>query len=68
VDLTKIEKQRSGLQQYLIGVMMILLGLIMVVAHGELVGFSVPIAAAKYAISALAIVLSHCLPIRAVSR
>jgi len=62
VDLTKIEKQRSGLQQYLIVVMMILLGLIMVVAHGELVGFSVPIAAAKYAISALAIVcLIACL-------
>ena len=62
MDLTKIEKQRSGLQQHLIIVMMILLGLIMVVAHGELVGFSVPIAAAKYAISALAIVcLIACL-------
>lgn len=62
MDLTKIEKQRSGLQQYLIAVMMILLGLIMVVAHSELVGFSVPIAAAKYTISALAIVcLIACL-------
>jgi transcriptional regulator with GAF, ATPase, and Fis domain len=62
VDLTKIEKQRSGLQQYLIVLMMILLGLIMAVAHSELLGFSVSIAAAKYAISALAIVcLIACL-------
>ncbi|MEA3273973.1 MAG: GAF domain-containing protein [Pseudomonadota bacterium] len=62
MDLTKIEKQRSGLQQYLIVLMMILLGLIMVVAHGEALGFSVPFPEPEVWISALAIVcLFACL-------
>ena len=62
MDLAKIEKQRSGLQQYLIILMMILLGLIMVVTHGATLGFSVLIPAAEYSISALVVVcLIACL-------
>ncbi len=42
MDLTKVEKQRSGLQQYLVSLIMVLLGLIMYFTVGEVEGYAIP--------------------------